>query len=311
MSLHVTGGIKVPATLVAGILAVLLVLHQFLVIPGRSGLELALNNALHIPLFFTITSLVWLLLAEHLRAPVTRLKVTAVVSVALALITEAVQYFTPRDATIGDVFLNLTGITSAMLALLSLQLRSRRSLFLVSTVLATLVFLAGFSRVADFVWLYKQRREIAPLIVDIDGPDKLLNASLLGDWEKVADVNWPGVKPPGIVARFRLRSDIIFPGITINEPLPDWNSYSVLVVETFLENDDPIPVTLRVETQRDRGINSTVESFIESGDRRLSVPISSLIPYESGKFPLVKELLIYSSHLSRDREFYLMDIHLE
>ena len=297
---------------VAGFLLMVLFLQQVITFPWESRLALALNNALHVPLFFLITLLLWQFFTRFRNYFQDKLLIVIALSGSfLAFTTEILQLMTPRDASLGDVILNHAGIASALFVLVGIQSKGRKPKVYITATLAVFIFLAGFYRVAYIGWLNQQRNEIAPLLLDLGGSENLLKITLRGDWEKVRVNKVEGIGENIELINIRLRSNRNYPGIRLNEPLPDWNNYEALVVETIHENNGPIPVTFRVETRRDRGMDSTVETFITSGNSRLEIPISSLIRKDNGKWPEVRALLLFSSNLQQDREFYLQKISLE
>lgn len=293
------------------LLAGLALLQQTVSFSSANRLEIALNNAAHAPWFFLITCLLW-----HITALFVGLRWRAhllwVAGLALTLATglEAVQFFTRRDADLSDVGLNLLGACSGLLAILAAHLWRQGHIKRagLSTLLAVVLLSSSLIRAAEIMWVYSKRDAIAPELLTFDRPDFPLRSLLRGNWELITVRNGAGSHH---LAKVTLNSQLQWPGLTLREPVPDWNGYRWLVLVAYTESERSLSLEIRLETQSDRGMESTVNIELPHNAGPVRIPLAQLAGSRFGKLDEVRNLYLFSSRLDRDRQFYLESISLE
>ncbi len=310
---------------VSAFLVLLLFLQQLLVVPGRSQLARALNNALHVPFFFLVTFVI-IFLVHTFPANKSRqvIFLTSMACIALALATEMIQYFTGRDASIEDIVRDLLGIASAILLYSGIQRHKQKQRFSIMAIVMSLVLLiSGFLQVGYITWMYHQRDKAAPALLMMEMPVSRLGFFLRGDWEKVGGMEIEGRTPSESMVKVNLHTNRQYPGVMIRELLPDWSAYRNIILEGYLEGlhdmeqqeqqeqQEGLPLTLRVETVRDRGMDTIFETEINSGWLRMEVPVRSLIREQEGSLPEVRNLLIYTTVNDQNLSLYISSLRLE
>lgn len=296
------------------LLSGLALLQQTISFGRANRLEIALNNAAHVPWFFIITCLLW-----HIASLFSRLQWRAqliwVSGLAFLLATglEAAQFFTMRDADISDVGLNLLGACSALLTILAIHLWHKGQLkhSALCFGLATVLVASSFIRAAEIMWVYSKRNAMAPELISFDRPDLPLPSLLRGNWELIAAPQHAADGSARTLARVTLTRQRRWPGLTLREPIPDWNDYQYLVLLAFTESERPLPLEVRLETKEGRGMESTVSIELSQHTMPIRIPLQQLAGDRFGKLDEVRNLYIFSSRLENDTQFYLESVSLE
>ncbi len=296
------------------LLAGLALLQQTVSFSGASRLQIALNNAAHVPWFFLVTSLIWQITALFMQLRWRQqLFLVAALALILAIGLEAVQFFTSRDADLSDVGLNLLGAGSALLVILASNLRRKGHIKRagLSIFLAIVLVSSSFTRAAEIMWVYSKRNALAPALITFDQADFPLRSLLRGDWELVTAHNGAGEAMARQIAKVTLRSDRQWPGISLREPLPDWNQYRWLVLTAYTDSQRTLPLEIRLETNSDRGMDSTIKIVLHDSTSPIRIPLEQLAGSRYGKLNKVRNLILFSTRLDRDETFYLETISLE
>lgn len=282
---------------------------------GRANrLEIALNNAAHVPWFFLITCLLWHITALFSQMHWRRhLLWVAVLALALAIGLEAVQLFTRRDADLADVGLNLLGACSALLAIRATHLWRLGQVGRASVIalLVTILSTASFIRAAEVLWIYSKRNAISPELITFSQPDFPARALMRGRWELADSPIKPRDNDTSPVARVTLRSQLQWPGVTLMEPIPDWNRYRTLVLHAYTAANRSLPLEVRLETNSDRGMDSTVSIELSQETEPIRIPLSELGGSRFGRLDDVRNLYLYSARLDSDAQFFIESISLE
>ena len=235
-----------PATRNVWALLALLTLFAVLLVPlPVFGMRLAgdLENFAHAPLFAAVAWGTWRWLRARAAPGSSALRSWLqawLLASVIGIITELVQPLTGRDNSLHDVGTDLLGISAALLLVATGLLPSRdwrRSLLLASALAAT----------ASVVWpvaytiaAYRHRVALAPRLLDLGsglGRQFLQRRGIRID-----------PRPPGGWLITPLQNP--WPGLTIDEVLPDWRDYRNLLVD--VSNPGTLPVTLLVRID-DRG----------------------------------------------------------
>ncbi|PCJ27289.1 MAG: hypothetical protein COA96_03640 [SAR86 cluster bacterium] len=291
----------------------LILIQQLVAVTPDSQMTIAFHNAAHTPWFLCLTLLIWPILKQVTGREFWQLLIVCgLFALILGIFLELVQVFTSRQASWGDVGLNYFGAISALcfIAMVHEWRNFHRGAALFLLVVAISLVLMGFRGVGSIYWLHLKRDSISPVLLAFDGPSAITRRNLGADWEIVIGPSpWTDFAGKS-VAKVTLQTNLRWPGITLAEPYPAWDEYFSLHIHAFLDSDDPIPLTVRVETFENRGMDSTVDVSLLRGANYLTIPISQLIP-ASGKTNLdVKALYIFSEGSQAGRNFYLGAIKL-
>ncbi len=234
---------------------------------------------------------------------------------ALVLATglEAVQFFTRRDADLRDVGLNLLGACSALLVIMAAHLwrlgHSRRAGLTIA--LSAILISSSFIRAAEVAWIYNKRNAIEPELITFERPDFPLRSLLRGSWELVTVPSEAVDQEPRHLAKISLNSLQRWPGLTLREPIPDWNAYSWLVLVAYSQSERSLPLEIRLETKSDRGQESTVSIELPHGASPIRISLEELAGNRYGELDEVRNLYLFSSKLDSDTQFFLESIRLE
>lgn len=255
-------------------LGALLLFQQFGGI-GRSDLfGRALSNSLHVPLFATVA----LLVSFVLRGSAWPLRLT--VCAMLAALTEALQMFSSRQASLLDFSLDLLGVLGVLLGLELSRRTPARAGLIWAGVLATLV-LATVAAPARIWASYVERDRLFPVLFEpgsrllrplwsSNSASRIVrpgqDAGFTGD--RVLEVEWAQVR---------------FPAVTLSEPVADWSGYRVLRVEIQVHDDRPMPLTVAVSHQHMEGTSAFTRMRGGGAGRQvIEFPLVELLPTRPG-----------------------------
>ncbi|MBS1137494.1 MAG: succinyl-CoA synthetase subunit beta [Proteobacteria bacterium] len=223
--------------------------------PERTMLWQALFDAGHVPLFGLMALLVRDLLAT--RWPRSGAWRPALLSFALTVAVgagaEFLQTFMPdRDASLTDLLRDAAG-AGAFLLMREAYRRGTSSGAPASppvrtafAVAAVALLLAATAQLSLTLAVLAERARAFPVLARFDGSwwenalietgDSVLTPASLA--------TQPSEIPPGL-ARLDLQP-ATYPGLTLDEPYPDWRGYQRLVVNIVSDLVAPVPLTLRV-----------------------------------------------------------------
>lgn len=274
----------VKFALVPGVALLILGLHWLG--PG-SGTPLVsdLRNTLHAPGFAVLTAIA-LLAFRRPDDDAALLKVAALVGV-FALLAEASQVFTLRDADAGDALADLVGIAGALgLWLLCVKGAAARHARLARPVLALLTAVALTisvgAPVAAAYSIYTQNR-LLPVLLDFEhgSMSRLYRSSRDNVAVVAAPRGWP--KASGHVARVLMDNPVTDGGLEF-APYPDWSGYESL---TFVAAaPSPVRLTLRIHDVAHNGeyadrFNTSFQ--LDEVPRVFRVPIARVRQTPSGR----------------------------
>jgi hypothetical protein len=209
-----------------------------------------LNDAGHVPVFAALTWLAANHLARRIGAPLRGAHYLAlfVGVVATGVTMEAIQYFTGRDAEVGDV------ITDALSAACVLCLLARRSIpkrksitrlaLLAGALVAVAVLVAPLARGA---LAYAARSAAFPDLSDFSKPLSLYFVQGLGTDVRVARLPDPWTVVTHAPA---LRVEVTnpdTPAVVFFEPVADWRAYHRLELEVVSPSRTPLLLVLRID----------------------------------------------------------------
>jgi hypothetical protein len=245
------------ALLVAALLAFLV----FGDVPERTLFWNELFDAGHTPLFGLLALAALQLLRAHRpgMSPGGLWGSAFGLTLALGVVTELLQTFqSNREPSLEDLARDLAGVAAFLLVAASVPrlargatwVTTRRRRLAAVAVAVILLAVSGLQAAAACAAL-TERRAAMPTLVRFDG----------AWWERHfirpgASRLTPGARPPcprdgysEPLARLDLQPGL-YPGISIDEPYPDWRGYRRLVFTVVSDLDEPFRITIRVHDSR-------------------------------------------------------------
>jgi len=220
---------------------------------------IALNNFAHLPLFSAMALVLFglsvIVFGHRFDRRATHYRLALAGSGVLAVATELVQFFGPRDADLGDVLLDMIGAAAALAVLATLDPRLagsplqrpwiRRGVRLASMIAVIVAF------VPVLLWAeaYRQRDERFPVICSFqdywERKTVRVNAGKLeftrppAEWER----------PPGDrVGRLTGHVEVVT-GFSVIEPYPDWRGYDSLRLDLYSGHDAPFEISITISDE--------------------------------------------------------------
>ncbi len=274
-------------------------LQQFAQFPVHNAFTRSLSNFMHVPMFVVITTAVmWL-------RPQQPLWLTLLIVGGLALLSEALQLFSSRQASVADLLLDAVGITIAVNLLK--PARPRWLAAILVTAVATLslpsVFLAAYAtQHLHFPTLFSADVRATRVLTSIEaGADASHSYTREHNWsayagQPVLAVTWGNTR---------------WPGIHIAEPVSHWHSYQRLRVEVFNAESSAQPLTVGV---RHRGFEGTARYFpmnMQPGHNRLQVELTRLANQRDGTPAAITHLMLYTTRPYAGQRILLGRVWLE
>lgn len=246
--------------LAVGILGLLLFLH-LIELPNDTFLLRELQNSGHAPMFGLLSLLILplsrlLLVGFHLR-PIGLYGVALVVTMLLAITSEALQIKGPRDADLLDLLRDLIGAVSFLAVRWSFDPRAStecgarfsriRIRWLLGGIILFLLFMAPLA-----IWTaaYIHRDTVFPRVTSLDS--YLANKFLVvngGELEMVASPDGWTNSDGSRVGRLVIGPGK-YPGLTVSEPYPDWSGYEYLEFCMFSARSDTVRLILRINDRQ-------------------------------------------------------------
>lgn len=205
----------------------------------RAGAEL--ENAGHAPLFAAVALGAWACFRRTMgaAAPLRAFVLAAIVTVVLSFATEFVQPLTGRDESLQDVLTDLLGATAGLSALAAWRVVHRTGQKAALVLLALLALGIVSWPLVEATRAYRHRQAIAPRLLD---PDAAVGRYFL---QRRAIRFAPD--PDGGWRVTPARSQ--WPGLTVDEVLPDWSAYRALAIEVRNPGDRPLTLLLRIDDE--------------------------------------------------------------
>jgi len=125
--------------------------------------------------------------------------------------------------------------------------------------------------------------------------------------------------PPGMpsgLARIDLQP-ATYPGLTIDQPYPDWRGYQRLVLTIVSDLDVPIPLTLRVhDAAHDNryGDRFNTRLMVTPGANRLTIPLEEIRRAPAGRemdLSRIRGIVLFAYRLNHPVHLYLGTVRLE
>jgi hypothetical protein len=273
------------------VIAVVLLLVQQVQIPGSSHLLRAINNAGHVPLF-GIVSVALLYLVRwtwprHSSWPLVYYIAAFVLSVALGVASESLQYFGPRDADLGDLARDVVGAATFLALhatfdrhLFGKHFDRRRTTRRWLRYLSVAILLVTLTPPVYWAMATYERNRRFPVICAFDS--MLLRAFVQTKDARLVAVDGRFGAMPGMAPkRFRrlIFLEGTYPGFSIEDIYQDWRGYDSLVLVFYAPESAPSRLGLRVDDRQHEGLytdrfNTRVP--VHPGVNRFAVPLADV-----------------------------------
>ena len=298
-------------------------------LPGQGRWVIDLSNAAHGPAFALVTLVVFALL-RHPSAPKLSIlgeySAAILISILLGAVVELLQYFTGRDAELGDLWRDALGAVAAAGTLLAFDPRVRaspaqyplRRMGLLVTVAAGMLMLAPLAATAA---AYLQRYRSFPTLIDFGSP---VSTYFLGVYSAVTverealPIDMPGGRQGTIGLHARLDLKNGWWGISLQEPSSDWRGYDWLALD--LANPTDVPLLLKVRVRDQNQVHDSHSGYITDiviaprSRRTWIIPLEHLATAEGIRHvdtAIVSSIVLSRKYANRATDFYLMRIWLE
>ena len=264
----------------------LVVLHLFRPETSKFWLE-TLFDWMHVPVFAFVAIGLFHALGKW-RPNVNKAILAFLACILLAVLSEAAQIPTSRDASWADIISNITGAAIGLLAIPTMTRRVR--LKVLSRVLAFALLVVSCLPLMRVSADYVERNSVFPVIYNGHWPMREEFISLHGT------------------------------AIDFRNLYPDWTDYQTLVVDIEVQSAKPYPLTIRVhDTQHLRGSQPRSDRFVRSfildpGRNVINILLSEI---ENGPetrsldLSRVDGLVLYSTEEPRQHSVRLHQIRLE
>jgi hypothetical protein len=225
----------------------------------------------------------------------------------LAVLGEMGKALVDQPLGVRDVLLNMMGVT-AVLAIWGAE----RGLFSLRT---CVVLAVGLLAASTFpLWqaqaLQNYRNSLLPDLVRFDDPrahELISSNSHVGlvsapeGWDAFAGRN---------VLQVRF-ADTEFPGVTFPEPLPDWDAYSMLVIDLYHPEEARRPLYLRLLVRLREGEEAYLVDEVyqlTQGAHRIELPLND---YRDDRSPRVAGIRLHTNEDYRHWRLFIGTLRLE
>ncbi len=285
---------------------------------GRSYTLLldSIINFGHVPLFTVVAGMaLWALDRENWVRTMRKNYVKAfVISAALSLATETIQHFMPeRSFQEGDIVNDLIG--AGVFLLLAYQYRRKlplRTRVAISTAAVFSLLTASLPVLGAAVDELRARWDY-PLLGSFETHKEMER------W-KSEESYFERVRMHATQGKFSLEAILptgLYPGITMDYPPRDWRGYDTLAFDAFLEEEYPLPLTIRIndlahnEEYEDR-YNRTFT--LQPGPNQVAISLSEVEHAPQGRLMDMEHisiLCLFSYKLHEPRTVYFDNFRLE
>jgi len=222
-----------------------------------------LENAGHTPLFLLATLAVMLVLRHDLRIAGARLYALAgLIGLGAGLLSEIIQKPLRRDASWEDVFADAVGVVCALAlaALFDRRAAITRGTRVAASLIALGCIFIYFEPIVSMARAYVHRNGQFPVLANFASTTELY-------WVVGYGVNRDIVRG-ALDVEFDADT---FPGLSLHEPMPDWQGFETLVID--VENPETVPLSLGVRVHDRRHGKTYYDRFnrrfdLAAGERR-------------------------------------------
>ena len=298
------------------LLLTLLVLHQLIPSPQDPFWQ-AVHQSFHGGWFALITWLLCALLQGRWPALAgarwPALLGVLLLALTLAVLTESVQLFTARSASVQDVMFNTGG---ALTALLFWRVAAGGSAVTLLLPLAAALLLATWQPVWRELGWQSYQAQLAPRLL---APDHWQSNVLVRSDSVLHRVSAPADWPEyGGAPVYALQfGDQRWPSVTLPAPRLDLTGEGTLVLDYFLMDTghaldgEPLPLTLHILVADEAGTEIVRPGEIKPGAGQVRWPLASLRPDGWQPGTRLRTLGIHSTRAHQGRVLLIASLHLE
>jgi VanZ family protein len=307
-----------------GVLAVFVILTM-LRLPQHTFLWREIHNTGHTilfgPLALLFLFLSFALLGRVVRANYLHYAIAFALAAAAGMAFEIYQIWAPGDADIVDWIRDLAGAFPLLVFYMvvarganKVAIKKGTRITLVAFALA--ILFAALTPVGVWTAAYLERNASFPVIADFESPltRKFLRTqgAMLGTVE--APPGWNAAS--GMVGRLDLLQGR-YPGITLEEPFPDWSGYRSLKFDLYSLARQPVNLVVRVSDYHHNNLyndrfNRNFQIF--PGAREIAIPLSDILSAPATRdmdMRRIREITIFAGDTTRNYIVLLDNVRLE
>lgn len=301
-------------------IAVTTAIMMFFQLPSHSLLWRELQNSGHTLAFAGITLMLRLALSQKSLQKGSRslLNLQAfVIALIIGIAIESIHFFTPRDASLGDIALNTLGSVIGLLISIVFTAPDKTLAWrAIPLVFAGLILSLCF-RTPFKIWqaLHYQKQQF-PILQTFDSQliNTLTKPVYYGKLNILpAPKKWLKNNSKVLMVEF---PQSIWPGAKISEPTPGWQDYDILRFDIFSEEKEAFYVILRINDKqhnnqhRDRynrklTIHPGLNEFFISIQAIENAPKNRLMDLDN-----IKQIIWYMHKPDKSYRFYLDNVQL-
>jgi hypothetical protein len=303
---------------------ILLLAVVFAPVGGHTRWIYALHDAAHGPIFGCIAVLLMRAMRGHVRfnwGAVLEYALAFVLATVLGGVTEVLQYFVGRDASLADFRNDVLGTLAFLLLFAAMDSRLHRNRWqwrLVLLALATPPLLMIASPLTDAFAAYARRAAAFPALAEFS---QRLDRYFL----RVHSATIERVPLPARFARNAPEYALLvrfgtgdYPGIALIEPQPDWREYETLAVDVTNPTDAELNLVLRVHDERhnnQHGDRFNTRLAIQPKSREIfRVPLEAIRTGPRSRaldLANVAGVVLFATADSKARQMYVAGVWLE
>ncbi len=305
--------------LLFSLLILLLIMQQTLKVGGNTLLSSGIHNSAHGPWFALVTYLIWRILSTSSFNKFNfsgRLSLTIMIAIFIAFLSEFGEKVIGREASWEDFFLDMLGMISTLLFVLSCRPRKDETLKRKNSVLISIGCLFLFISLYPFIFsavITLHHKNSPTLLLGFNSYQEYATITTNGESQIIsAPESW--LKYDGQKVMKIIFSEGKWPGFKLKTITSNWDSYSYLIIEIFNDSDLPLPLSLsiRPDSLTDEGTVNFIQRLqLLPGANTLRVSIDDLLPHRENIEWLVRYLNIYTPRSFARRTVYLKEIRLE
>ena len=247
----------------------------FLPLPANSLWWREVFNSGHTVLFALLSFIIYqqIKAAAYPLNTLARYFLALFAGISLAVLTELLQGFVQRDASLADLYSDVFGLLAGLCLIAAYELKKKQSRKKILVLLAAGVgfLLTGVLPLLQLSWSYVERQQAFPVIADF-GADWTSRFVRLDDAVFLKQTRQSREKAVYPV-QFNHGE---YPGISLIETEPDWSGYRFLRFNIFSENEKNIMLTLRIhDVKHDLQFSDrfNMRLIVRPGLNKINVPL--------------------------------------
>jgi len=235
---------------------------------------------------------------------------------------ELIQLVTHRDADIYDVVRDIAGIV-AFLGFYSVYDRQKISgawsiwRMVITISLSLAIFILSLIPITQLSIKYYQRDRAFPVLVDFTSPWSSAFVFARDAELQLVDAPPDWIQAPGKSVAKLTFFPAHYPGLTFEEPQPDWTGYSFLSFNIFSADSEPLKLYIRVhDTRHNQAFDDRFnhQIIISPGNNPVRISLEDIRNAPKGRKMDMKNIsgvIIFCSNLQSAESLYLSNLRLE